>query len=103
MNDIRRYGPIDTAVREAAVKQGLDLITQGWKRTAAAKVIAPKIGVHWNTVSSWLRCAQENAPGTSVPELQEQVRRLRQELDAANGLVVELAASRRSTVHRRLP
>ena len=102
MNDIRRYGPIDDAVREAAVKQGLDLIAQGWSRTGAAKAIAPMINVHRNTVSSWLRAAQKESPGESVPVLQEQVRRLRQELDAANGMVVELAAYRRSRTHRRL-
>lgn len=90
MSDIRRYGPIDAAVRAAAVRQGLALMGKGWKRTAAAEVIAPGIGVHPNTVSNWLKSAQDQCPAETVGALQDQVRRLTDELNAARGLVREL-------------
>ena len=92
--NVRRYRSVDAEVRAAAVGKARELMAAGWSRTAAARVVAPSISVHWNTVSNWLRIALETEPGASVPVLQDQVRRLSRELATTQAMVRELVDER---------
>lgn len=92
--NVRRYKSVDAEVREAAVSRARELMEAGWSRTAAARAVAPSISVHWNTVSNWLRIALETEPGASVPVLQDQVRRLTQQLATTQAMMRELVDER---------
>lgn len=94
MNPLRRYGPVDNEVRTAAVAAARELINAGWSRTSAAREVASGIAVHPNTVSNWLRDSEPTMPGSTVPDLQAQVRRLQDMLEVSHTMMRKLVDER---------
>ncbi|MGW4242939.1 hypothetical protein [Nocardia sp. NPDC004722] len=76
----RRYGPVDDRIRRASVARVRKLSPRLMSRTAAAKVVAADIGVHFNTVLLWVAAEDGPSIGRSIPRLEMAVERLRREL-----------------------
>ncbi|ATL72478.1 hypothetical protein CRH09_39575 (plasmid) [Nocardia terpenica] len=89
-------------MRTAAVAAARALMQEwNWTRTRAAREIAAGIPVHPNTVSNWLRDAELAEPGSTVAELQQQVRQLQDQLRASHTMTRQLVDERQRPISRR--
>jgi len=89
----RRYRLVPDEVRAAAVARCRELIAVGSSRTAACRVVAASLGVHYNTVSNWVRDSPDaDVHAAAGPRLAAELAKARAELHAALGLNRELMA-----------
>lgn len=87
----RRYMLVPGEVRAAAVTRCRELIAVGSSQTAACRIVAASLGVHYNTVRNWVRDSPDPHGQAEVsPRLAAELARARAELDAVLGLNREL-------------
>ncbi|WP_194814560.1 hypothetical protein [Nocardia sp. XZ_19_385] len=88
---VRRYRLVSEDVRAAAVARCRDMIAVGSSQTAACRIVAAGLGVHYNTVRNWVRDSPNPDAHNGVsPRLAAELAKARAELHAALGLNREL-------------
>ncbi|WP_019925549.1 hypothetical protein [Nocardia sp. BMG111209] len=89
----RRYRLVPDEVRATSVARCRELMAVGFTQTAACRVVAANLGVHYNTVGNWVRDNTDpDAHAAAGPRLAAELAEARAQLHAALGLNRELMA-----------